>query len=147
MITNLIKEVLEDLTIEKKAQVKHGFLEDYDIQNRAVLPFGGQFIIELRRTLTNTISVNFNKDFKRVIRVTYYFNQKIKENSNEIIEWHDHILKRLVDDERIKVEVKNIEYEYEVELIKNSQNDLTGVIRIITDITLIERRKNGSFNS
>ncbi|WP_197407537.1 hypothetical protein, partial [Caviibacter abscessus] len=80
--------------------------------NRAVLPFGGQFIIELRRTLTNTISVNFNKDFKRVIRVTYYFNQKIKENSNEIIEWHDHILKRLVDDERIKVEVKNIEYEY-----------------------------------
>ena len=135
-----ILELLKELSKPKNPIIKFGYIEDYDINKFSVISRDGLLLLGLDSTATQSVSISLAKDKSRELRLFFLYPNSINDNSLEVIKWFENILDELVTNSDLKQYARNIDYSYDVELIKTSNTNITGNIIITTKISVLERR-------
>ncbi|WP_064610391.1 hypothetical protein [Streptobacillus moniliformis] len=138
---NMIDRILYSLKEVSKPLIpfiEYGYIEDYELDNVFLTYDDGMFILSLKQSKTIDISINLRKEKKREFNLIFLYPNDIENKVYNKIIWLEETLDKLIKSEHIREKCRAIDYNYEIELVKISEVDLTGTLKFDIKINLIE---------
>lgn len=136
MKEHIYKIIVDELKRISKKPVEFGFMDDYDFDSQVMLE--EKFIVEPLSLNAETISPNHRKRYDRNIKIIYSKSNSVDDNSmNELIEI-ENILHELNNSEAILQRILNMNYSFNINLVKKSSTDLTGILNVEIDLYIKE---------
>lgn len=136
-MTNIYELIVNELHKISSKRVVFGFEEDYTMKDNTLVD--GKYYVMLTQFNSETISLNHRKQKEREIKITYFKSNDTKTNSLKEIVKVEEVIDSLIQSEALRERILNADYEFDLELIKLSDTDLTGVIHITITLKIKER--------
>nr|DAN82272.1 MAG TPA: hypothetical protein [Bacteriophage sp.] len=129
----MIRTLQEAVTRLSGKKCEFGFYNDFSILHDSM------FLLEPSGRRSMTIGVSGRKEYTSTMNLYYFYFNHISTNSLEVIEEINSLLERVMADEEVKKKIIAINYEYSASNVKESEDDLTGILEITIRLEIKER--------